>query len=354
MVTSILLVMIGIALVLLAASDFAFTAFVLTGEGVITARLGRGIYNFMQWLAGHDGRNQLLNYIGLVTIFSIITVWILLLWTGFTFIFAADTNSILVGQDKTPADIFEKVYHVGYTLSTLGMGDFVPGNDFWRILTSFISFVGMVLVTMSISYLVPVLSNAIHKRSLSLQISSLGATPEEIVINSYNGKDFSSATGALSDLSAEIFLYTQNHLAYPILHYMHSNTPSENIALKLTALDEALTIFMFHVPEAQRPDELQLQSVRRAITAYLTTITYLEPASEPPPLPRFQIIEDHTGVKLDRTSPLDARELYHGLEKRRKLLLADLRDGGWQWDDIGGEKYETDLDVPFANKLLTS
>ncbi len=288
MILSVLLVIVGSALVYLAVSDFAVTAFVPTGEGRVTALTGKGIYNLMQKLAGHNGRNPLLNYIGLVAIFTIIITWILLLWAGFTLIYVADANSILVGEDKGPADIYEKIYLVGFTLSTLGMGDFVPGNDFWRIFTSAMSFVGMVTVTMSISYLVPVLSNAIHKRSLSLQISSLGATPEEIVINSYDGKDFSSATNALSDLSAEIFLYTQNHLAYPVLHYMHSNTPSENIALKLTALDEALTIFIFHVPEALQPDALQMQSVRRAITAYLTTITYLDLAPESPPLPQFQ------------------------------------------------------------------
>ncbi len=353
MAVSILLIIAGVTLVFLAISDFAVTAFIPTGEGKITALIGRGIYNFMQWLAGHNGRNPILNYIGLAAIFTNVIVWILLLWAGFTMIYAADVNSILVGEDKSPADIFEKIYLVGFTLSTLGMGDFVPGNDFWRIFTSMMSFVGMVIVTMSISYLVPVLSNAIHKRSLSLQISSIGATPEEIVINSYDGQDFSSATSALSNLSAEIFLYTQNHLAYPILHYMHSITPSENIALKLTALDEALTIFMFHVPEAKRPDELQLQTVRRAITAYLKTITYLDPTPESPPLPRFQLIESHTGVQLERTSPLDAHELYQGLEKRRKLMLADLKAGGWEWDDIGGDKYETDLDVHFANRLLT-
>jgi len=348
MAISILFIISGASLIILAISDFTVTAFVPTGEGKITALTGRSIYNLMQRLAGHNGRNRLLNYIGLVIIFTIITIWIVMLWAGFTLIYAADANSILVGDDKTPSDIFEKIYHVGYTLSTLGMGDFVPGSDFWRVFTALVSFVGLVIVTMSITYLVPVLSNAIHKRSLSLQISSLGTTPEDIVINSYNGQDFSSANTALSDLAAEIFLYTQNHLAYPILHYMHSNTPSENISLKLTALDEALTIFMFHIPQAQRPDALQLQSVRRAITAYLKTIAYLDLTPEQPPLPRFELIEKHTGLQLARTSPSETHELYRGLDKRRKLLLANVRAGGWQWDDIGGEKYETDLDVPFT------
>lgn len=182
MIIDILLIVIGSSLILLAVSDFAVTAFVPTGEGRVTALLGRFIYNTFLRLSGCNGRNRMLNYIGLVAIFAISTTWIILLWSGFTMIYVADTNSILVGSNKEPSDVFEKIYHVGYTLSTLGIGDYVPGSDFWRIFTSFISFVGLVTITMSITYLVPVISSAIHKRSLSLQISSLGETPRR---NSY-------------------------------------------------------------------------------------------------------------------------------------------------------------------------
>ena len=354
MVSSILLVVIGVSLLILAISDFAVTAFVPTGEGRVTAVVGRSIYRLMMWMSNNNGHHRRLNYIGLTTIFSISIVWILLLWTGFTMIYLADHNSVLVGSNKAPADTFEKIYHVGYTLSTLGIGDYVPGNDFWRIFTSFVSFVGLVTITMSITYLVPVISNAIHKRSLSLQISSFGETPEEMVINSYNGEDFCDAESVFGSLSSEIFLYAQNHVAYPILHHMHSNNPTENIVLKLAALDEALTIFLFHVPEEKRPSQLQIQSVRRAITAYLETITYLDLASEQPPLPRFSMIEDFTGIKLERTSSPYREEIYQALDRRRRLFYAELQYDGWSWDDMQGEKYLTDLDVNYSNKLMQS
>ena len=354
MVSQIILIVVGVSLILLVISDFAVTAFVPTGEGRITATVGKSAYQLMLWLSGNNGHHRRLNYIGLITIFSISTIWILLLWTGFALIYLSDTNSVLVGTDKSPTDTFEKIYHVGYTLSTLGIGDYVPGNNFWRVFTSFVSFVGLVTITMSITYLVPVISNAIHKRSLSLQISSFGETPEEMIINSYNGKDFCDAESALSSLSAEIFLYAQNHVAYPILHHMHSNNPTENIVLKLAALDEALTIFMFHVPAEQRPSYLQIQSVRRAITAYLETITYLDLAPEQPPLPRFYIIEDYTGAKLERTTSPYRDEVYQALDKRRRLFYADVQYDGWKWEDMQGEKYMTDLDANYSNKLMPS
>ena len=354
MILHLLFVIIGASLLTVVLSDFAVTAFVPTSEGRVTAWVGNMVYKFMFWLAGKNGHRRLLNYIGLVAILAISIAWILLLWSGFTLIYLADPNSVLLGTGKTPTDLFEKIYHVGYTLSTLGIGDYVPGNNFWRVFTSLVSFVGLVTITMSITYLVPVISNAIHKRSLSLRISSFGETPEEIVINSYNGTDFSDAESTLNSLSAEIFLYTQNHVAYPILHHMHSNNPTENITLKLAALDEALTIFLFHVPAELRPSQLQIQSVRRAITAYLETVTYLGFTEQPPPRPRFHLVEEFTGVTLERTSGPAAEELYAALDKRRRLSYADIRSDGWHWNDMQGEKYLTDLDMNYSNKQLLS
>ena len=352
MIEHIFLFVLGILIVGVAVSDFAVTAFVPTGEGPITAVIGRSCFKTLMFLSGNEGNHRILNYIGLFCIVLTISTWTILLWIGFSCIYISDPNSVLVGSSKAPTDTFEKIYHVGYTLSTLGIGDYVPGNNFWRVFTSFVSFVGLVTVTMSITYLVPVISNAIQKRSLSLQISSLGETPEQIIINSYNGKDFSNLSNILSDLSAGIFLYTQNHVAYPILHHMHSNNPSENIVLKLVSLDEALTIFLYHIPERIRPNLLEVQSVRRAVTAYLKTITYMDPADESPPLPRFKMIEEFTGLQLDRTHGPACDELYEVLAKRRRLLYADLRIDGWQWADMHGEKYITDLDVHYNNELL--
>ena len=352
MIEHVLLLILGILIVGIVISDFAITAFVPTGEGRITALIGRFCFKVLMFLAGKEGNHRLLNYIGLFCILLTISTWTLLLWTGFSCIYISDPNSVLVGSNKAPTDTFEKIYHVGYTLSTLGIGDYVPSNNFWRVFTSFVSFIGLITVTMSITYLVPVISNAIQKRSLSLQISSLGETPEQIVINSFNGKDFSDLSNILSDLSAGIFLYTQNHVAYPILHHMHSNNPSENVVLKLVALDEALTLFLYHIPDEQRPNLIEVQSVRRAITAYMKTIVYMDPAPEAPPLPRFAMIEEFTGLQLKRTQSPEIDELYKALDKRRKLLYADLQNDGWQWEDMHGEKYITDLDVNYNNELL--
>lgn len=345
MLLTVFLVAVGICLISFALYDFAVTAYIPSGEGPISERINHGVFDLFFWLAGRDGRNSKLAYVGLAVIFTLSLAWIIMIWTGFVCIYAAFPESILQGQNKTPTDLFEKIYHVGYTLSTLGIGDYVPGNNFWRIMTAITSFLGLVTITMSITYLVPVISNAIQKRALSLHISALGESAEQIIINSYNGENFQGISGQLSDLASMIFTYAQNHLAYPILHHMHNCNPSENVVLKLTALDEALTIILFHIPEELRPNRLEVQIVRRALTTYLKTVTHLEAANLAPDYAKFHLIEQYTGVKLLNTGGEAREKLYASLEPRRKLLLGGVQADGWEWKDIRGEKFITELEV---------
>lgn len=345
MILTILLVTVGVCLVLLIVYDFAVTAYIPSGEGPVSKQVNNGVFKLFFILSGRNGRNSLLDYVGMAIIFSLSLTWILMLWTGFVCIFSAFPESILQGQNKTPTDLFEKIYHVGYTLSTLGIGDYVPGNNIWRVVTACVSFVGLVTITMSITYLVPVITNAIQKRSLSLYIAALGESPELIVINSYNGENFQGITGQLSDLSTLIFTYAQNQLAYPILHHMHNSNHSENVVLKLACLDEAMNIFEFHIPEHLRPNRMEVQLVRRALTTYLKTIHNIPESNMPPPFAKFHLVEQFTGVTLLNTEDPARQTLYQSLEPRRKLVLGNVQADGWQWEDIRGEKFITELEV---------
>lgn len=344
MLGSVVLSVVGSFLILFALYDFMVTAFIPSGEGPLAARVNNGIFRLLFQLAGKDGRNSLLNYVGLFIIFSLSFTWVLMIWGGFVCIYAAFPESILQGEQKTPADLIEKIYYVGYTLSTLGIGDYVAGNDFWRLFTAFNSFIGLITITMAITYLVPVISSAIQKRSLSLYIAALGESAEQIVINSYNGRNFQAIDSQLSTLAGMIFTYTHNQLAYPILHHMHNANADENIALKIASLDEAITLFTYHVPAEQRPGALELQLIRRALTFYLHSIQQLPRSETAPPPPDFARIEQQTGVELIRTQGSPRQELYRALDARRRLLAGQLEADGWQWPDIRGRKFESQLE----------
>jgi hypothetical protein len=60
--------------------------------------------------------------------------------------------------------VVNKIFYTGYTLSTLGLGDMEPEGNFWDILTAILSFTGLILISIAITYLIPVVSAEIAKR----------------------------------------------------------------------------------------------------------------------------------------------------------------------------------------------
>ncbi len=345
MILNYLQLVLGIILISSAIYDFCVTAFVPTNEGKITKKVSKLAYHFFFLLARKNGVNKILNYLGLVIIVSVCIIWVLLAWAGLALVFLSDPYSIINSTTQVPADVWEKIYYTGFTISTLGTGDYIASTNGWRIVTALAGMVGLILITMSITYLVPVISNAIQKRALSLYIAALGESPEQIVINSFDGSDFKSISSQFTALADMVFRYAQNHLAYPILHYMHNANQDENIILQIASLDEALTIFLFHIPEDKRPSPIQLQLIRRSITAYLQTIGDDQKAKENPPVPNLERIHQQTGVGLAHTDPPAMERLYNSLSNRRRLLYENLLSDGWQWDQLQGEKFKTDLDI---------
>jgi hypothetical protein len=86
--------------------------------------------------------------------------------------------------------VVNKIFYTGYTLSTLGLGDMEPEGNFWDILTAILSFTGLILISIAITYLIPVVSAEIAKRKIS--VNTIGGSVEEMLLNYWDGKDFRS------------------------------------------------------------------------------------------------------------------------------------------------------------------
>lgn len=118
--------------------------------------------------AAYDGvRRQRRSSIGPVVLLVILATWILLLWTGFLLLFSVDVQSVLNAKTDVPADFWERVYFTGFTISTLSVGDFVPSGAGWRVIAALASLNGLFLMTLAISYLIPVMSAVVGKRQLA-------------------------------------------------------------------------------------------------------------------------------------------------------------------------------------------
>ncbi|MFC6757040.1 ion channel [Halomicroarcula sp. GCM10025894] len=117
----------GLSLLCLAIADLLWTTlWVEGGAGPLTARAMRWTWHGVR-LVGHR-RRHLLTVAGPVVLLLSITLWLGLLWAGWTLVFAGVEDAITDTLGPGPISWTERLYFVGYSLFTLGNGDFAPGT----------------------------------------------------------------------------------------------------------------------------------------------------------------------------------------------------------------------------------
>ena len=66
-------------------------------------------------------------------------------------------------------------------------------------------------------------------------------------------------------------------------------------------------------------------------------MAFIKPGDEVPPVFVLQGLED-AGVEIQRGEEVSAE--YTELSARRRLLLALIKDDGWEWDDLEAGAYD--------------
>jgi hypothetical protein len=332
----------GIFLILFFVFDVVNTTFAPHGMGKVTDYLSNLLWRFLLFLSRHKGQKKVLSNSGTFIILMILSIWVISLWVGFGLIFCFEPDSVRNAQTNLPATTLEKFYFAGYTLSTLGYGDFYATTPFWKILSSAISFSGLIIITTAITYLVPVTNAAIQKRKLSLFISTMGNSPREILKNGWNGKNFSLLDDYFQSLTDMILTITQSHKAYPILHYFHTANKYESSSLSLVALDETLTILIWLIPKENQGDMAKVFQLRKAMSFYLETLhgAFIKPANQSPD---FSYPEEIKALNLPlKNEDIEVLKNDKVLKHRREILNGSLVNQGWTWKDI----YFSDSDSP--------
>jgi len=306
----------------------------------ITQHLLKWIWKLFFWLAKGKGSSKILNFAGLVTLAAFLLVWIAIFWVGNALIFISQPHSIVVSSTGLPASPLEKVYFVGYVLSTMGLGDFKPSGAGWMIYTSVISFSGFIIISTVVSYLISVFSAEIEKRKVSGFIHSIGTTPESMLLMGWDGKDFTRLSKHFADLTKFVLELTQRHTAYPILHNFHSNVVSKSFSINLAVLDEALTILLVYKPEDILPAAQDVYPLRYAITEYLVTLkdAFIQPSKHTPECLRITQLQQHHIPLKDNSEAI--QQSLAQLQYRRKVLLGLIENDGWHWDVIHQHKNE--------------
>ncbi|MCJ8163564.1 potassium channel family protein [Pontibacter sp. E15-1] len=333
----------GVTIVLLTIIDLVYTTFAPRGAGFISGPVTVAVWQLFLLLGRLTKSRSALTGAGIVIVFTILFTWVALLWVGNAFIYSASDKAVVNSTTSLPATLMERIYFTGYTLSTLGNGDFKAGTDGWRIFTAFISFTGLMFITIAITYMVPVLSAITARRALSIRISSIGHSPQRILLNYWNGTDFKKLETPFQSLTQDIVQQGQMHLSYPVLHYFQQSDKGASLLPNLAALDEALTLMLLYVPAHMRPDDQYLIPLRKGITTFISSLSSLYIDSEKDALPPIQA-DQLQKADLQLLEP--GVQQFEQLAKRRRALKSLVEYNGWDWETISAKVLQEDMDIP--------
>lgn len=311
----------GVFLLLLVMFDFFYTTLSGSGAGFISESVSNIGHTTISWFVHFFGRGMY-RYSGLLVNFLVAATWMLMVWMALFLVFSSNPEAI-VNSDGRMADNYERLYFTGYTLSTLGMGNFNPTTGFFEILTSSFSFFGFIFFTSSMTYFLSVSSAVINKRTLARSIYNLGNSPEKIV-QKFLDLDASYCYNQFLVLQEMIDRHAVNHLAYPVVHFYSHPNRDVCLSLNITRLDEAVTILL----NSEKGEELQneLRPLRSSLTHFLDYINTNFSSS----LPKNKN-DDSTPLPL----PYDVIATDKSdLEHRRVILGGLLRSENFEWEDV--------------------
>lgn len=307
----------------------------MNGGGIISNFVSKNIWKLLFNLSNKNARSPLLGKAGMIIIVSLFTTWILLIWMGFGLIYLSDPGSVVDTSTEVNSNAVGKFYYVGYSISGLGNGDLKSGNDTWRVLSNVMSLYGTFFITLSISYLLPVLDAVIKKRALSGYIYQLGKNPVEILKNGWNGKDLNILNNHLNNLNTMILEHSERHLAYPILHYFHSTQPKYSAPLTLTILDEAISIQKTYKID-NTSNSLHWEVLRRSMDSFIEVLGEYDITKELS-YPPFSYEPGLKYLPINATTE-EINLSISKMTQRRKSLHGMVRRDGWQWKDVVAEK----------------
>lgn len=319
----------GLVLVAAALFDLAWTAVAAgSGAGPIASRVAS--ITWTAALAVHRRRpsHRLLSVAGVAIVFVVLAVWLALALAGWTLVFTAVPGAVLDSTTAEPGDLVSRLYFVGYTVFTLGNGDYRPGAGIWQLATSVAAGTGLVLVTLSLTYLVPVASAVAQRRQLASYIHSLGDTPQAILTNAWTGTGFDGLGQHLTALAPTLHGIREQHHTYPVLHYFHSTETASAAAPNIANLGGALELLHHGVAASARPAPGETGPVTVALDRYLATMgdTFVAGDDQPLAAPTLQPLRDAGGPCVDDDAYQRAADT---TRQRRQRLAALLSDDGW-------------------------
>lgn len=219
----------GIAVLLVVIMDvFATVLFPSNQYGPVFKPLSRGIWFIFRFLGRQTSgqrRRNLLSYSGPVLIIATLVAWFFLIIVGWGMIYKPVLGTaVRATSGETDTGWATAIYFSGYNLTTLGVGDIVADNSFYRLLSVIQAASGFTFFSMVTTYFLSVYSSLTSRNAFAQRLHHLsGKTGDaaELLARLTDGPDLSMSRQHLSSAADILRQIYQTHRFYPVLHYFH-------------------------------------------------------------------------------------------------------------------------------------
>src|SRR5688572_7003206 len=199
--------------------------------GPIGERMDRGVWRMARTVAftlPRVRRHKFLNLVGPLMLPLLLLSYLVLLVFAFALIYYPNLASDFTASREAAGTGFDDaLYFSGLTLTTVGYGDVVPRTGAMRFVAVFESAVGIISITLAITYLLTIYGALERKRTAALALyhqAGEGADAAGFIAHHYVEGQFYGLRGALSTSTRDLQALLESHVEHPVIHYFH---PSE-------------------------------------------------------------------------------------------------------------------------------
>jgi hypothetical protein len=310
---------VGTLLIIFTFLDFFHTTLSGNGFGWLSGKINRGLNEIIL----QNRSKSIFRFSGLIHLLVTTFVWLFLLFLGTFIIFTSSQDMVVESSTYVPATYVERFYFTCYLLSTLGIGDFIPGNDTSEVFAGILSFSGFILITTGLTYLLSVVNAVLNKKELSLSIATLGKDVEEMYEFFKKEDNLDSLMSNSSDMRQQILKNSSSYLAFPMVNFFLTRDREFSVIVQLARLYEVLMVLRMDWPE-HTVQNTKICSIVKAIEYYL------ELGLEEPMKAR----ECEDELNTLRSFWREKGHIYKSYNERDRQLAASLQYAGWEWEDV--------------------
>lgn len=222
----------GFALILVVLADVFLTVlYARMGNGMISHRLACWTWRAYRVIANPFPRHKdrILSFCGPTILVVMVSTWISILMLGGAFIIRpALGTSVQANQGPTPAHFSVALYLAGDALTTVGAGDISPKTGFYRLFYTFLSIIGISVLTLTVTYFLEIY-NAIQSRNTYVvklhHATNNTGDAAELLAGLGAGGDFKYGYSHISEMAAEVAELHEVHHFYAVLLYFRFPEP---------------------------------------------------------------------------------------------------------------------------------